>query len=196
MVATGLFVGGLLCGALAGRAAVARVQDPYAHLDLFARVLTTIQQDYVEEIPPDELIDAAIEGMVGRLDRQSRWLDNEQLQSLRDDAEGATTGIGVEVKPLDEVGVEVVRVVDGSPAERDGLNPGDRILEVDGHALAGLGLDQVREHFEGSRGERTLLTVLREGWEGPRLIETTVDRVRREVVSDTVAVLKAYGATE
>ena len=59
LFATALFVGGLVCGALAGRAAVARAQDPYAHLDLFARVLTTIQQDYVEPLPTEVLVGAA-----------------------------------------------------------------------------------------------------------------------------------------
>jgi C-terminal processing protease CtpA/Prc len=82
-VATALFATGLLCGAVAGRAAVARAQDPYLHLDLFARVLTTVRQDYVEEIPTDRLVDAAIEGMLTELDDQSQWLDGDQVRDLR-----------------------------------------------------------------------------------------------------------------
>ena len=97
IVATGLFVGGLLSGVLAGHAAVARVQDPYADVDLFARVLSTVERDYVEEMGSDDLIDAAIRGMVDHLDSQSRWLDDNQLRDLRDDAEGTTTGLGIEV---------------------------------------------------------------------------------------------------
>lgn len=182
LFATGLFVGGLLCGALAGRAAVARAQDPYAHLDLFARVLTTIQQDYVEPIPTEVLVGAAIHGMVDELDNQSRWLDSDQLQDLRDDAEGTTTGLGIEVLPS-ERGVEIVSVLPDSPAQRDGLAEGDRILEVDGEALAGLDLGQIRERFEGGRGEPTELTILRQGWEGPRTISTVRDRVHRDSVS-------------
>lgn len=84
VVATALFATGLLCGAVAGRAAVARAQDPYLHLDLFARVLTTVRQDYVEEIPTDRLVEAAIEGMLTELDDQSQWLDAEQVEELRE----------------------------------------------------------------------------------------------------------------
>lgn len=182
LFATGLFVGGLLCGALAGRAAVARAQDPYAHLDLFARVLTTIQQDYVEPLPTEVLVGAAIRGMVKELDNQSRWLDSDQLQDLRDDAEGTTTGLGIEVSPS-ERGVEIVHVLPDSPAQRDGLAEGDRILEVDGEALAGLDLGEIRERFEGGRGEATQLTILRPGWDLPRTISTVRDRVHRESVS-------------
>ncbi|HHO51693.1 MAG TPA: S41 family peptidase [Deltaproteobacteria bacterium] len=181
VLATGLFVAGLLVGSLTGRAAVARAQDPYAHLDLFARVLTTIEDDYVEPISPKELIDAAIVGMIGRLDGQSRWLDSDQLQELRDDAHGTTTSLGIEVEAT-EGGAEVVRVLDGSPAERDGLATGDQILEVDGQQLAGMPLETIRDRFEGDRGERATLKVLREGWEQPRTIETVRDRVQRRVV--------------
>src|SRR5688572_15597190 len=113
---------GLSCGALTGRAAVARAQDPYAHLDLFARVLTTIQQDYIDDLPTEVLVEAAIGGMMGELDHQSRWLDSEQLENLRDDAEGTTTGLGIEVAPADQ-GVEIVRILPDSPAQRDGLAP-------------------------------------------------------------------------
>lgn len=183
LVATGLFVGGLVCGALAGRAAVARAQDPYQHLDLFARVLTTIQEDYVEQIPTEVLVSAAIRGMVDELDSQSRWLDADQLEDLRDDAEGTMTGLGIEFAPT-ERGVEVVRVLPDSPAQRDGLAEGDRILEVDGDTLAGLDLGQIRDRFDGGeRGESTRLTVLRSGWEQPRTIDTVRDKVHRESVS-------------
>ena len=181
LLAASLFVGGLITGALTGRAAVARAQDPYAQLDLFARVLTTIQEDFVEPIPPEDLIDAAIRGMVGRLDRQSRWLDSDQLQELRDDAEGTTTGLGIEVARSAD-GVEVVRILEGSPALRDGLVPGDRILAVDGRELTGLDLDQIEAELSGDRGQSATLTVLRHGWDAPREIETVRDRVRRRVI--------------
>ncbi len=84
VVATALFATGLLFGAIAGRAAVARAQDPYLHLDLFARVLMTVRQDYVEEIPTDVLVQAAIEGMLTELDDQSQWLDRAQVDELRE----------------------------------------------------------------------------------------------------------------
>ncbi len=181
MLTAGVFLLGIVCGALTGRAAVARAQDPYARLDLFARVLGTIQRDYVDAVDTERLVDAAIRGMVKELDSQSRWLDGEQLQALRDDAEGATNGFGIEVTRTDE-GVAIVAVLPDSPAARHGLSEGDKILAIDGQPLAGLELAEIEDYFEGARGESAVLDVLREGWQEPRQVETERDRVRRETV--------------
>ena len=151
MIVTTLFVGGLFCGALTGVGAVARAQDAYAHLDLFARVFSAIERDYVDPIPPEELVEGAIEGMVRKLDRQSRWLSARQMQDLQEDTEGASVGIGVEVSPAKN-GVVVTRVLPGSPAGRQGLNSGDQILEIDGTPHAGLSADEVAKLVHGAVG--------------------------------------------
>lgn len=176
LLVTSLALGGVLAGAMIGVAAVARAQDPYAHLDLFARVLTTIERDYVDDISAGDLVNAAIDGMVRRLDRQSRWLSSTQLEELQDQAEGATISVGVELAPASD-GVTVVRVLPGSPALRDGLAPGDRILELDGKPLAGLDVSAVRTALEGPRGKEAVLTVIRPGWETPQTIETRRDKI-------------------
>jgi len=186
---------GMLCGALAGNAAVARVTDPYEHLDLLARVLTTVETDYVEELPPDVLVEAAIEGITEALDAQSRWLSAEQLQDLQDDAEGAHTGIGVAVR-RDQVGVEVVEVLPGSPARRDGVQPGDRIIAIDGHELDGLSLGDISDAFDGLRGEKATLTVLRDGRSDPLTIATVRDRVERPAVAVEALGSVAYARVE
>ena len=175
---------GMMAGAMAGNAAVARVTDPYEHLDLLARVLTTVQEDYVEPLPPEALVEAAIEGIAESLDAQSRWLSAEQLQDLQDDAEGAQTGIGVAIR-RDTSGVEVVKVLPGSPARRDGVMPGDRILAIDGQELGGLSLDDITDAFHGLRGEKATLTVLRAGEDAPLTIDTVRDRVERPAVHVT-----------
>ena len=171
-----------MCGVLAGRAAVARVQDPFVDVDVFSRVLRTVESDYVEPVPTGELVDAALQGMMKRLDGQSRWLDDDQLRELRDDAEGTTTGLGIEVTTEGEA-VAVVRVDAGSPAARDGLLAGDRILEVDGEPVNGRALGHVRATLAGDRGQVAELTVQREGWSAPRTIRTVRDAVHRRVVS-------------
>ncbi|MCA9488856.1 MAG: S41 family peptidase [Myxococcales bacterium] len=181
VMTSGLFLVGIVCGALAGRAAVARAQDPYARIELFARVLATIQRDYVEPVDTDRLVDAAIRGMMRELDNQSRWLDPDQLQALRDETAGTKTGFGIEVARTDE-GVAVVAVLPDSPAARSGLSEGDRILSIDGQPLAGLDLEQIDARFDGDRGERAVLEVLREGWDHPQELQTERDKVRRETV--------------
>lgn len=172
---------GMLCGASAGNAAVARVTDPYAHLDVLARVLTTVERDYVDALPADVLVEAAIGGIMDALDAQSRWLSAEQLQDLQDDAEGMRTGFGVAIKPTDG-GVEVVDVLPDSPALRDGVEPGDRIIAIDGTELDGLSFDAIHDAFQGLRGEEATLTVLRDGAVSPLEIATVRAPVAQRAV--------------
>lgn len=175
-VITGLFLAGLVSGSAAGVAAVARAQDPYEGLELFARALTTIQNDYVEEVDTKALVDAAIDGMVDSLDEHSHWLSTSQMRSLQEDTDGAYDGIGVEVKAAED-GVVITKILPGSPALREGLSAGDRILKVNGKDLAGLSIRSVHEEFEGPRGTEAVLTVVRTGWTGPKEIPTLRDEV-------------------
>lgn len=176
-----VFAGGLFSGALAGRAAVARAQDPYVRLDLFARVFATIQRDYVDEVTSDELVNAAIAGMTKRLDPHSRWLDEEQLAAVRTDATGRTTGLGLEVTRK-EGALEVEVVLPDSPAALQGLRPGDRILSVDGRAVEAIEPGELATLFSGDRGQSAVLEVERPGWEAPRTVTAPMDEVKRTIV--------------
>ena len=179
-VVAALMVAGMLAGVAAGNAAVARVTDSYDELDLFARVFATVQADYFDEVPPAVLVEAAIVGMTRELDSQSRWLSAEQLQDLRDDTEGGKTGIGVSVRRVDE-GVEVVSVLPDSPARRDGVEPGDRIVAVDGTPIGGMPLGELGGVFDGLRGESATLSVVRDGV--PLQITTVRERVPQPAVT-------------
>ena len=156
-----LLLAGLSAGAIAGVGAVDRSRDPYASLERFARVLTVIETDYVDEVDPDDLVVAAIDGMADSLDPHTRWLRPDEAQNLQDEAAGSYEGIGVEVRPAPD-GVVVSRVLAGGPAERDGIQPGDVIVEVDGASLEGLSLDEVSTRLQGPRGDEVLLEVLRD----------------------------------
>lgn len=171
-----LFSVGVLGGAVVGSRAAERARDPYAGLDTFVRVMGLIQSAYVEEIPPETLAEAAIEGMVAKLDPHSAWMPPARHQALRSDTQGATTGIGVEVDHGPS-GAVITRILPGSPAAREGLSVGDRILEIDGVPVDA-------EHPDapglllGERGVVARLRVLREGWTTPQLVEATRDLVR------------------
>ncbi|MEZ4321411.1 MAG: S41 family peptidase [Myxococcota bacterium] len=173
---SGLFLVGLLVGSWVGRAAVARATDPYAGLDRFARMLTAIEADYVEPLEGEALLDAAVAGMVEELDPHSRWMSASAVQELEADAAGNTTGFGLEVGRTPS-GVVVLKVLPGSPAAREGLQRGDRILAIDGEALEGASLEQVRQLFDGTTGQESELEVLREGWEAPQHVHTAREQM-------------------
>ncbi|MBA2320253.1 MAG: PDZ domain-containing protein, partial [Deltaproteobacteria bacterium] len=176
LVVSVLFLTGLGGGMLTGVAAIARAQDPYSGLDRFARVLTVIEREYVDPVSASALVDAAIGGMVDAIDPQSRWLSAEEVTALRDDTAGERTGIGVDLKRA-QGGVEIVRVLPGSPAERDGLAVGDRITAIDGEPIGGLALEDVLARFTRSRGVPARLQVERSGWDRPQEVSTTHDRI-------------------
>ncbi len=171
-----LFLGGLLGGAWVGAAAAARAQDPYAALDLLARVLTTIEADYVDEVSTEDLVAAAIQGMIDELDDHSRWLTPEQYAAFRDETRGRYEGIGIEVRAVPE-GVLVAQILPGGPAERDGLRQGDLLVALDGESLIGVPLEEVAARIKGPRGTRLELSVVREGHDEVLILPTVRDRV-------------------
>ncbi len=176
LVVCGLFAAGITCGAWAGTAAAARVNDPFEGLDRFARVLTTIENHYVDPIDPEHLVNAAVDGMVATLDPHSKWMSATDLATFREEARGSYEGIGIEVRRVPE-GVLVAGVLPGGPAERDGLLPGDVIVRVGETALAGLDLERVGALLKGPRGTPVRLTLTRDGWDAPRTFTTLRDRV-------------------
>lgn len=179
-----LFSVGIITGAGTGYAAAARAQDPYAHLERLADVLTRIERNYVEPVSDDELVDAALKGMVSRLDEHSRWMSPEEARALEEDTEGSYEGIGVEVRPADE-GFTIARVLPNGPAQFAGLAPGDRILAVNGETMTGKSLDDLSSKLKGPRGEEISLSVLRDGWGEPQTIPTIRDRIHTPAVEST-----------
>jgi carboxyl-terminal processing protease len=177
LLAFSLFVGGVLFGAWTGKVSVARAQDPYLGLEVFARVLTTIESDYVTPVDSDTLLVAAIKGMLEELDPHTRWLSPEQVRNLRKETEGGYSGIGVELQVI-PTGAEVTKVFPDSPAQRDGIFTGDLILSIDGQPLAGSSGQELESKFLGPRGSETLLQIKREGEPAPLNINTVRDVIR------------------
>ena len=176
ILAAPLLIASSLAGTWTGTALAERAADPYEDLALFAQVLAHIQTHYVDEVSSADLIDGAIEGMVSKLDPHTRWMNPREYQELQNDTEGRYEGIGVEVRPA-PYGVDIVRVLPGGPAERDGLLPGDRVVAVDGLPIGGFDLSEVSKRLRGERGTRLDLTIERQGWDEPVVIQTMRDRI-------------------
>ncbi len=174
-------VGLLIGGSLASRA-VADNEDTYESLEVFSQVLHRIQQDYVEETHPDELILGAINGMVHTLDPYSQYMTPEQYKAFREETSGEYHGIGVEISATEE-GLRVIRPYPGSPAEKAGIRPGDLIVSVEGVAISSIGPDEAISRIKGRRGTKVRLGVLREGWEEPREFLVERDQIRTHAVS-------------
>lgn len=140
-------------------------------------MLTVIESDHVVPMDSEVLVDAAIRGMVGELDPHSSWMTAAAVHELRADAEGETTGFGVELEVHDG-GIRIVRVLPDSPAAREGLLAEDRLLSVDGVPFAGMTVREAAQRMAGERGEIAELQVLRAGWDAPQTIRTQRDVIK------------------
>ena len=158
----------------------------YQQLDLFGDIFERIRSDYVEEVDPSDLIEAAINGMLTSLDPHSGYLSAEAATDMRTQTRGEFGGLGLEVTQ-EEGWVKVISPMDGTPAEAAGIQAGDFITAVDGESLMGLTLDEAIDLLKGPAGSEVVITVVREGTQEPfdvpiirDTIELTAARSRLE----------------
>ncbi|MBT8142384.1 MAG: S41 family peptidase, partial [Gammaproteobacteria bacterium] len=101
---------------------------------LIGQAMQQVRSDYIDEISPQELAEAALEGMFTRLDEHSRYLDEQTYQNLVQQTDGEYLGIGIEIESQDGA-ITVVSVLDDSPAARIGLQADDLIVAVNGQDI-------------------------------------------------------------
>ncbi|MDH4070475.1 MAG: S41 family peptidase, partial [Ignavibacteria bacterium] len=135
-------------------------------IDIFGRVYKEISSNYVDEIQPSRFMDVGIEAMLGSLDPYTVYIDRENGDEVELLTSGKYGGIGVTIGYRDGT-VQVMSVMDGYSAQRQGLIPGDRILEVDDTPVKGKKPDVVRNLTRGAPGTEVRLLIDREGEVSP-----------------------------
>ena len=155
--------------------------QPYRPLDVFAEVLAYVENGYVEEVKEKELVYGAIEGMVGRLDPHSQFMRPDLFRSLKEDTSGEFDGVGLELSVKDDQLVVVAPISD-APGERGGVQPGDRILKIDGAATKDMPLADAVQRLKGQAGTRIVLEIMRDGFKTPQTLALVRDRVRTQSV--------------
>jgi len=161
----GLLAAGALAGALTTMqfTAVARsslAPLPLEELQQLAAVFGMVKSDYVEPVDEKKLISDAISGMVAGLDPHSVYFDKKTFKEFREGTTGKFVGVGIEIGMEDGL-VKVVSPIEGSPAFRAGLKPGDLITRIDDTAVKGLGMDQAVKRMRGEPNTKVVLTIYR-----------------------------------
>lgn len=147
---------------------------------LFAEVLQRIRRDYVEPLSDDELIQAAIRGLVADLDKHSAYLDPEQFSEIRISTSGEYSGVGIEVA-LDDGVVRVVNPIEEGPAARAGIKAGDTIISVDGVNVDLNNINDSIDRMRGVPGSTVKITIARAAQSAP--LEFTLARASVQVHS-------------
>lgn len=132
------------------------------NLDIFAEVYKEVNTTYVDEVKPGELIRAAIDGMLNSLDPYTNFYSEAQAEDYRYQVTGTYAGIGSTIRTIDDF-VYIESPVDGFPAHKAGLLPGDKILAVDGVDMKGKASSEVTEYLKGKAGTSFELTIARLG---------------------------------
>jgi carboxyl-terminal processing protease len=147
------------CNSTGAGAASGPPGDP-ADFSLVQTVARVVQRNYVEPVPSEELTKDALKGMLTRLDPHSDYMDQEQYQQMSAVTRGQFGGIGIELTLEGKV-PEVISPIDGTPAANAGIEPGDRIVKIDGLATAGMDVETVVKRLRGASGSRVTLAILR-----------------------------------
>src|SRR5690348_14368710 len=144
------------------KAAQQNSSDTYRQLDLFGEVFERVRADYVEEVTDEQLVEAAINGMLSSLDPHSSYMNAKNFRDMQVQVRGEFGGLGIEVT-MENGLVKVVSPIDDTPAARAGLKPGDFITHIDGDPVAGLSLNEAVEKMRGPVNSEIRLTIRREG---------------------------------
>jgi carboxyl-terminal processing protease len=138
--------------------------DPYRKLAVFSKVLAYIENNYVEDISESDLMYGAARGLTDVLDPHSRFMDPDEYERLRRETEGDAeiTGIGIDLEKRKR-GLVVVSPIEGSPAARAGIEPGDVIRKIDGADATSLEWEDAINKIQGPAGSEVVLTVERRG---------------------------------
>ena len=134
--------------------------DTYRLLNLFGDVFERVRSSYVEEVSDEDLIEAAITGMLASLDPHSSFLNAKNFKDMQVQTRGKFGGLGIEVT-MENGLIKVISPIDDTPAHRSGLQPGDFITHLDGKQVLGLTLAQSVELMRGKVGTDIKLTVRR-----------------------------------
>jgi carboxyl-terminal processing protease len=153
---------------------------PLEELQQLAAVFSMVKSDYVEPVDEKKLINDAISGMVSSLDPHSQYFDKKSYKEFREGTTGKFVGVGIEISQEEGL-VKVVSPIEGSPADRAGLKPGDLITKIDEAIVKGMTLNDAVKRMRGEPKTKVVLTIFRK--DENRTFPVTIIREEIKTVS-------------
>ncbi|MGM0441200.1 MAG: S41 family peptidase [Elusimicrobiota bacterium] len=142
---------------------------------LFTDAFMLVKENYVEEINAVDLVHGAIKGMIGALDPYSQFMEPDISEVIKEDTEGEFGGLGIRITTQDGY-ITVITPLPDTPAYRKGIQPGDKIVKIEGESAEGISVHEAVQKLRGPEGSEVNISVAREGEE--ELLEFDITRGR------------------
>jgi carboxyl-terminal processing protease len=164
-----------------------------ARARLFDEVMARLEHNYVDSIGERELYVRAAEGMLRELhDPHSVFLEPKRLARLTESTTGNYGGLGIRMDVRDGL-ITVVAPLAGSPAERAGVETGDRVVEIDGKPTRGLTDDEALKLLRGAPGSTVSLLIERPGQSRRMNFTLTRQEIHRSAVQRAMVLGNGVG---
>lgn len=154
----------------------------YDYMKLFTDIITKLNQVYVEQIDAEEVFVNAIEGMLDSLDPYTTLLTPEEFSDLQTSTKGEFGGLGIHISSEGTDYIQVISVIEATPAHKANLLAGDEIIAVDGTSTKDWTSTKAVEHLRGPKGSEVTITIKREGLEKPIDVVIERDKVKMDSV--------------
>ena len=138
------------------------IEDTYEKLKVFTEILSLVQANYVDDVNSKELMYGAVKGMLETLDPHSSFMPPEAFREMQIETQGTFGGLGIEITVKDRL-LTVVAPIEGTPADKAGIQPGDRIVKIEGQITKDLTLMDAVRRLRGPKGSKVTISILREG---------------------------------
>lgn len=150
--------------------------DTLASLRKLEEAFLTITQRYVDPVEPEPLAEEAIRAMLTELDPHSVYIPAEEMKEIRESYQGSFGGIGIWFEVVDDT-ARVVATISGGPSETVGLQPGDRIIQIEDSNAIGLSSNEIQKRLKGPEGTQVKVTIRRLGIREPLSFVITRGRI-------------------
>jgi len=161
------------------------ISEPALH-ELFNTVLYHMKNDYVDEVSNEELWFGAIQGMLSATgDAHTRFMTPDEFSELNVETRGNFGGIGIEISMRDSI-LTVVSPIEGTPGMRAGLEPGDKIVEINKESTKDMTLNEAVEKMRGTPGTPVTLSIARENETEILTFEIIREIIKIQVVSSGI----------
>ena len=166
---------GIILGNVLNRSISSKQRTATIEQGKLSKITNYIERNYVDTVNTDKMVEAAIPAMLKELDPHSVYIPAKKLQRVSDPLEGNFDGIGIQFNMQKDT-IIVISVISGGPSEMVGIQPGDRIIEVNDSTVAGVKMpsSKIVNMLKGKRGTKVDVTVKRPG--DPNLLNFTITR--------------------